>query len=67
MTALEYLKQPMKYQTFLGGGIASVVDTVKLLGKIEKSKQAQIRADKIKARELADTLSHDKDTQDETE
>ena len=50
MTALEYLKQPMKYQTFLGGGMFSSLEpnasramTMKLLSELEKTKQAKAK------------------------
>ena len=39
MTALQYFKQPMKYQTFLGGGIFSSFATMKLLSKLGKTKR----------------------------
>ena len=53
MTALEYFRQPMEYQTFLGGGVASRADTVKLLSKIERDRQTQFKAEKIK-KKIAD-------------
>jgi len=71
MTALEYLKQPMKYQTFLGGGMfSSETITMKLLSGLEKAKQAKAKELNRARRDLADTrtlVNEDTDTQDGAE
>ena len=52
MTALEYFRQPMKYQTFLGGGLASEADTMKLLSVLEKQKEKFRRAERFRLKKL---------------